>query len=164
MLYPKMKGNDEMSFIPNCREDEYYNQKYLTGEDKEFIRGYDWCTEMVVDNFFDNFFDVDNDFIRHYLSQKVPDYLKKEYDMIFSFHPYAENGEEHRETRKIETYEDILRYKMLEWIERRRDEMITSMIDDMCDEEFKKVKSEVDILKATLSGIEPLSEGGFSMP
>lgn len=130
MLYPKMKGNDEMSYIPNCREDEYYNQKYLTGEDKEFIRGYDWCTEMVVDNFFDNFFDVDNDFIRHYLSQKVPDYLKKEYDMIFSFHPYAENGEEHRETRKIETYEDILRYEMLEWIERRRDEMITSMIDE----------------------------------
>ena len=84
--------------------------------------------------------------------------------MIFSFHPYAENGEEHRETRKIETYEDILRYKMLEWIERRRDEMITSMIDDMCDEEFKKVKSEVDILKATLSGIEPLSEGGIFMP
>ena len=40
-----------MSYIPNCREDENYNQKYLTGDDKEFVRGYDWCTEQAVDNF-----------------------------------------------------------------------------------------------------------------
>ena len=64
--------------------------------------------------------------------------------MIFSFYPYAKNGEYHIETRKIETYEDILRCELLDWIKRRRDELITSMIDDMSEEEFQKVKSEVD--------------------
>ena len=37
-----------MSYIPDCRTDEYYNEKYLNAEDKEFIAGYDYAVEAIV--------------------------------------------------------------------------------------------------------------------
>ena len=91
-----------MSYIPNCREDENYNQKYLTGDDKEFVRGYDWCTEQAVDNFFDNFDSVDSDYLAAYLEREVPDYMQVEYQMEDSFpHPGYETG---LESRRVKTY------------------------------------------------------------
>ena len=45
--------------FPECRNDNYYNEDFLTKTDKEFVRGFDWATEMAVDNFFDNNFDSD---------------------------------------------------------------------------------------------------------
>ena len=36
-----------MSYIPDCRTDEYYNEKYLEGLEKTFIEGFDFCVEYV---------------------------------------------------------------------------------------------------------------------
>lgn len=30
---------------PDCRTDEYYNEKFLDAEDANIIRGFDWCVE-----------------------------------------------------------------------------------------------------------------------
>lgn len=131
-----------MSYIPECREDEYYNQKYLTGNDKEFVRGYDWCVEQAVDNFFDNFDCCDSDYLEVYLSKEVPEDMRYEYQMENTF-PYP--GEEGKpEDRKVETYLDLIRYELLCWIEHRRDDLIVSMIESMSDEEYEKIKSKVD--------------------
>lgn len=127
-----------MSRIPDCRTDENYNQKYLDRDNSNVISGYDWCTEMAVDNFFDNFGDVDDEYLTHILSEKVPDILKSEYEMDFTF------GDSKTEKRKIETYADLLRLKILEWIEAERDELITSMIDNMDEDEYKAIKEKVD--------------------
>lgn len=43
-----------MSYIPDCRTDKAYNERYLNADDAEFVRGYDWCAERVVENAFDN--------------------------------------------------------------------------------------------------------------
>lgn len=43
-----------MSKIPDCRNGEYYNEKFLDDLDREFVRGYDYCMENVVMTFFDN--------------------------------------------------------------------------------------------------------------
>lgn len=130
-----------MSLIPDCRTDEGYNEKYLNQKDKEFLRGFDWCVEMAVDNFFDN--DMgdlasEGDYLGHILCGKVPEEMQEEYIME---HTVA--GEED-EKRKVETYADLIRMKILEWIEMERDELITSMIDNMDDDEYEQIKAKVD--------------------
>lgn len=112
-------------FIPDCRTDEYYNVDKLNEKDKAEIAGYDWCAEEVVDNFFDNldvYFD-DDSVLMEALTKEVPASLQTEYEMEDSF-----NGQ--KETRVVKTYADLLRMSILDHIERNRDEVIVSMIDN----------------------------------
>lgn len=113
-----------MSYIPDCREDEEYNYKKLGELDKEFVRGYDWCNEIGTDNFFDNIEDVfDTDsFLMHTLNTELPEKMKDEYEIELSFIGKTE-------TRQVETYGDLLRFKLLEYIENQRNELIVGMIE-----------------------------------
>lgn len=43
-----------MSYIPDCRSDETYNEKYLIGSDDSFVAGFDWCTESGIKKFAEN--------------------------------------------------------------------------------------------------------------
>lgn len=36
-----------MSYIPDCRTDKYYNEKYLNDRDSLFLRGYDYAVEQM---------------------------------------------------------------------------------------------------------------------
>ena len=130
-----------MTYIPDCRQDEYYSAKYLNEKDKQFLLGFDWCTEMAVDNFFNNSyikgFD-DRDFVGHEVLQELPESEKNEYTMTFTF------GDGKDEERKTETIIDKIRCEILEWIESFRDELITSMIDGMSEEEYNQIKARVD--------------------
>ena len=127
-----------MSYIPNCRIDDNYNQKYLNAKDKEFIKGFDWAVEQVFDNFFNNLDMLDSDYLETILKQEVPEDMQEEYTMTFSF----TDGQD--EKRQVKTYEDYLRFKILEWFESDRDEMITSMIDNMDEKEYNEIKERVD--------------------
>lgn len=128
-----------MSYIPNCREDEYYNQKYVNRDDWNYIKGYDWCTEMAVDNFFDNI-DIGylHGHLEHVLNEEIPEETHDEYEIEF------DSTEKKVEKRVIKTYGDLLRKIMLDWIENERDELITSMIDNMDEEEYRIIKEKVD--------------------
>ena len=109
-----------MSYIPDCRTDENYNVEALNETDKSEIRGYDYCAETIVPGFFDNlitYFEPDS-YIMHILNQKVP--VNNE----------SWEDDEEDEEAKIETYWDLIREKLLDWIEMGRDEIITSMIDN----------------------------------
>ena len=132
-----------MSRIPDCRTDEYYNQKYLNQRDKAELFGFDYCTECAVDNFFDNldnYFDEET-YLGHVLNEELPESMQEEYTMEFSFF----RAEEHKsEDRTCKTYADLLRMRILEWIEMERDEVITSMIENMDDEEYEAIKAKVD--------------------
>lgn len=131
-----------MSFIPNCRTHEYYNQKYLNQKDKEFISGYDWCVEMAVDNFFDNNYDHDDEgYLEHILAQELPECMKQTYEMENTF---REEGEPETEERETKTYADLLRMQILEWIEMERSRLITSMIDNMSEEDYNANKEKAD--------------------
>ena len=97
------------------KNDECYNQKFLSGDDKEFVRGFDWCAEEAVDNFFDNNYDYDNgEYLAHILTQKVPECLRETYTMEYAF------GDRPDEERTIETYADLIRFELLHWIEMQR--------------------------------------------
>lgn len=131
-----------MSYIPDCRNDENYNEKYLNNFDKEFVRGYDWCVEMSVDNFFDNL-DIyfgDDSHIMHLLNEELPENMREEYEIERTF--ADENARV--EKRDVKTYVDLLRSKILDYIEMERDELITSMIDNMDEQEYAKIKAKVD--------------------
>ena len=127
-----------MSYIPNCREDEHYNQKYLNTKDKEFIKGFDWAVEQVFDNFFNNLDMLDSDYLEIILKQEIPENMQEEYTMIFSFPDVTE------ENRQVKTYEDYIRFKILDWLESGRDELITSMVDGMDEKEYNEIKERVD--------------------
>ena len=123
-----------MSYIPDCRTDEHYNEKFLGKPDKDFIRGFDWCVEMAADNFFDNEMfglEAPDNYLGHILCEEAGEHLQEEY---VQEHIFLNNGED--EPRKVKTFADLIRYKLLQWVEMERDELITSMIDNMSDEEY----------------------------
>ena len=128
--------------FPECRNDNYYNEDFLTKTDKDFVSGFDWATEMAVDNFFDNNFDSDMPIeedgeLSIMLNKELPDYLKEKYEMEFTF------GDRDNEEREIKTYADLLRMKLLEWIEMERNELITSMIDNMDEDIYNAIRNKV---------------------
>ena len=132
-----------MSYIPDCRRDEYYNQKYLNEKDAEFVRGFDWCAEMAMDNFFNNiedFFERDS-FIMHMLLQEIPEVDHEKYEWYNSF------SENPTEIREVKTYLDKLRAYLIDWVEGERDQLITSMIDGMDEDEYKAIKENTHNLK-----------------
>ena len=96
-----------MSYIPDCRTDENYNEKRLNQRDRDFISGFDWCTEYPVTNAFDNLDNWENDDL---------DVRPSDIEKV------------------VESFKTFL----LEWIEMHRNELITSMIDDMAADEYQK--------------------------
>lgn len=109
-----------MSYIPDCRTDDTYNQKYLTQDRKIYIAGYDTAVEEAG-TFFENIdcyideFDVDST------------------DINLAY--FLEHHEDVREK---------LTECLADWLEMHRNEIITSLIDDMSSEEFDRIKAEVD--------------------
>ena len=119
-----------MSYIPDCRTDETYNEKFLKGDDKEYVAGFDYCVEMGVDNFFDNL-DIpfsDESHIAHMLSEEVPESMRETYTVEFAF------KDEEPQERTVRTYADLLRLCMLRHIECERNELITSMLDSSAED------------------------------
>lgn len=105
-----------MSYIPDCRTNEHYNQKYLNKMDKEFVAGYDWAVEQIV-NMIENNVNV-----------------YPELEDILDFHKAVACVD------KIK----ILKEAVEDWAEAERDNLITSMIDNMDDDEYQSIKKKVD--------------------
>lgn len=108
-----------MTYIPDTREDDYYNEKYLNEKDKEFIKGYDYAVNDALDAFIDNIGDFDFDV----------------------------EGEDINIGKIFENHADILdkfREAIKENFESERDGMIVSMIDYYSDEDYAKIRTEVD--------------------
>lgn len=127
-----------MSYIPDCRTDENYNEKYLNEDDKCEVRGFDWCAEMAADTFFDNLPFDDDSYLMHVLNEELPEDMREEYDVESDF---VDGAPEHRIVR---TYADLLRKELLVYMECERNELITSMIDGMPDEDYTANKERVN--------------------
>ncbi len=124
--------------FPDCRNDDFYNEDFLDGMDKGFLRGFDWAIEMVLDNIFNNLEMItdDSDYLEGVFEKKVPSSLQSEYEVIPRF-----LGE--KETRKINTYADYIRARMLDWAESERDELVTSMIDHEDEDLYHAIRNKV---------------------
>lgn len=105
-----------MSYIPDCRTNENYNEKYLGDMDKEFVRGYDYAVEQIV-----NLIEFNTD-------------VYPELDDILDFNKAVACVDKKK----------IVKESIEEWAEAQRDELITSMIDSMDDAEYEKNKAAAD--------------------
>lgn len=103
-----------MSCIPDCRTDEWYNEKYLNVNDKNFVAGYDWAVEQAL-----------------CLLDNANVYPKLEM-LLAEGVAVTSAGKD-----------DIIREALKNWMEMSRDELITSMIDGMDDDEYNQNKAEV---------------------
>ena len=115
-----------MTYIPDCRTDENYNFDNLEKDNKEFVKGFDHCVDSAVKSFFYNL-DVymgDDDYLMHILNEKLPAHVK--------------DGIEDDPEEPIETYGDLFRAHLLDWIEEQRDELITALIDGQSEKEEDK--------------------------
>ena len=104
--------------FPNCREDIDYNQAYLDNADKEYLKGMDFQADQAL-NFFNNM-----------------DAYEDEFDI---------EGEDINLINFLNNHSKILdklKECIDDWLETQRDEMITSMIDNMDEEEYKKNKEK----------------------
>lgn len=108
-----------MTYFPDTRTDDFYNERYLNDADKEYIRGFDFVMDDLIPCVFANLdvLDLDVD--------------GEDFDLgrILENHPAI-----------AERFESEIRA----YLERERDVMITSMIDHMDDDEYEKIKESVD--------------------
>lgn len=119
--------------VPDCRTDETYNEDFLNEKDREFIRGYDYAIRMALDNGFNNLDDlIEDNYVLRRMNEQLP-----EADRITYEEPYGDEGE----TRETVTHADLIRYKLLQWAEDERDNLITAIIDEMDDEEYEKLRA-----------------------
>ena len=105
-----------MTWFPNCRTDEYYNEKYLNEQDAEFIRGYDWAVKEIL-NLFENNVEV---------------------------FPELERLLDDKTAIICEGKANLVSECIEHWSEMERDELITSMIDGMEEDEYNSIKAKVD--------------------
>lgn len=126
-------------YYHDCRTDEYYNEKYLDKESKQELRGYDWCAEFVVDNFFDNLEScLDSDIIEKLLNKKIPKECRETYEFTSPW------GGGYTVKRKTKRLKDWIRSKLLDYMESERDALIISILDNMDEDEYERIKKEVD--------------------
>lgn len=104
-----------MTYIPDCRSDEYYNQKYLDADDGKFLAGYDWAVDQAI-NLFDN----------------------------LEVFPEAEELLEDNDAVIREGKKETMKEALKDWLEMERDELITSMIDNMDEDRYERIKKKVD--------------------
>ena len=118
--------------VPDCRNDESYNEDFLGTLDREFIKGFDWVPHVV-----DEFCLGDDDY--DILSQPLPEKVTKEI------------GEQYH--TRVDTVGEYIALKFKEYLENERDMLITSMIDEMDDEIYNAIRNKV--LKDNDSSPEP---------
>lgn len=110
-----------MSYIPDCRTDNNYNEKYLNEKDREYLEGFDWCVKTVLESFTDNM-----------------NIYKDEFDIngvALNLAWFLENNQEVAEK---------LKECMVHFSEMERNTLITAMIEGMDEEEYKEIKARVD--------------------
>ena len=104
-----------MSYIPDCRTDENYNEKYLVGENKAFIMGFDHAVKTALNLLYN-----------------------------LDVYPKLEELLDDKKAIVADGKADIVRESIDHWCEMERDTVITGMIDGMDEEEYRKVKGRVD--------------------
>lgn len=156
-----------MSYIPDTRERfvtplfESENQErkengywhgFLNEKDQEFVRGYDWANEMSVANFFNNLdvyggefeeIGIDVNEISEQLDGAVPFPFYNEDANPEDYKDMDDFSEEEKERMNFATKLFLtMKSCLIDWIEMERDQLIVSMIDNMDDEEYEKIKAE----------------------
>ena len=107
-----------MTYIPNARTDDEYNEKYLMENDKDIVKGYDLATK-TIDSFFDNL-------------------------EVYDFEVDGEDIDVGRFLDNHTEIKELFKANLMEHLESGRNELVVSMIDNMDGNEYNKIKAKVD--------------------
>lgn len=118
-----------MSLFPDVRHDDTYNQAFLEDKDDQFLQGFDYAFNAIIDLFADNL-----DVYEQELTELCPEGYEVEEDEAFA-------------TREdlydiVENDKEILCAIIKDWLESERNSLVTSMIDGMDDETYEAIKNE----------------------
>lgn len=119
-----------MTFIPDTRNDCYYNERFLNDGDDAFVQGFDFAIEQMVNLFAGNL-----DVYKQELTELCPEGHEKEADEAFATRTDLYDI--------LETDKEIVCAVVKDWAEKQRDDVITACIDSMDDEEYELIKNEV---------------------
>lgn len=123
-----------MSYIPNCREDGTYNEKYLTDNNAAYVAGFDWAV-AELNNAAENYEELGSNI------EDISESSKAQYEWVMQ----ELTGEDlYWILSNRPDLRNWLWNLLNNWVELGRDELITSMIDDMSEEDYSKVKAIVD--------------------
>lgn len=137
----------EKTLKPVCESDKvskneinYHWEGYLAENDANFIVGYDYCTDAMM-NMMDNLHIYKGMFELAGLDVDAID--KKILDEDKNIDEYTEDelSTFSSETKILKALQSII----LNYADRERSEVIISMIDDMSEEEYFRNKAEVDM-------------------
>lgn len=139
-----------MSYIPDCRKgnDGLYNEKYINKENKEFVRGFDYALETIL-NMFSNLETYTNEFLdADFNIRKVNDgAVSKQYDDCLNKDEKAEEtftkedfNKANQQTQLVTT----LMYCIADWHEMERNQLLVSMIDGTPTDILEKNKAEYE--------------------
>lgn len=110
-----------MSTFPDCRYDGSYNVDFLDEKDSEFVKGFDYALETII-----NLFSANLDVFQNELTETLAEGETCAEDEVFS--------------TRSDLYDIISENNILlgciieQWHEMERDMLVTSMIDNMDDE------------------------------
>ena len=135
-----------MSYIPNCRVDEAYNEKILNEEDSQYMYGYDICVDESVDNFFNNLKNWEADIKEAMYGEDSEAPLDIDYETVWNDDMYYSDYQEEdlQKMGSVTRLLLLLKERMLEWAECNRNEIITGLIENMDDAEYEELKEKVN--------------------
>ena len=120
---------DQSPWNPESKEPNPYYEGYLNKEDKKFINAYDYTVDEA-DNFFYNLDTFVDDIESEDFDIDKVDMTLLEADEI----PEADKANATRETRIMLWFKESL----AQHFEMNRDELVTSMLDNMDEKEYQK--------------------------
>ena len=110
--------------FPDCRIDENYNEDFLNNTDKKFIEGFDYALECIT-NVFNNLDVYENE-------------LANTKKGVGNFSPSSTKNLKDI----LESNTELLTEIINQWHEVERDEIITSMIDNMDEKDYNELKAK----------------------
>ncbi len=145
-----------MTYIPNTREkikephttlgkpeENGYWQGYLNEEDSREVCGYDWAMD-ILHNFFFNIdvYDVEFGAVFDLTRDEIVDVDES---IIEDTRTIGEFSEEEMDSMpQITKVAKLFHDTLLDWLEANRDEMVVSMIENMDEEEYRRLKDLAD--------------------
>ncbi len=123
---------DAVPFSENSNVPNPYFQEYLNKENADYLEGYDWAVEQEAGNFFANIKDLLENYDKgHFIRTGRID------EELLSRDPEAVTEEDLQNAGNETIFLFRLKQAFLDHMEDRRDELVTSMIESMSEEDYR---------------------------
>ena len=127
---------DQYPFTKSETEPNPYYQEYLSKDDDTFLDGYDWAINEEMDSFFGNMDAYEDDLADILgIEPEEGENIPIDYELLSKEEPAEEDIKNASRETKLLLW---AKQNLLNWMEMSRNELVTSMIDGMDEEEYRQ--------------------------